>query len=226
MSKTCCKRCGANEDRINGFCSVECEEYYRLEEEINTLDNVILERGAEIGRLTARIAELEAAQRWIPVSERLPEEDTDGNTLMVICRHSGEWVRAPFGAEFADEFVRHYSYWMYAPQPPEGKFDQLTARWRQERQDDKWIPVSERLPEDGEVVWLWDGNNMGMGYYLIFSGCFMDRDTPLRQIKPTHWMPLPEPPNDTQTETFVYGKDSKPIPRPFCGKLPYDDVLF
>jgi len=22
----------------------------------------------------------------------------------------------------------------------EGKFDQLTARWRQERQDDKWIP--------------------------------------------------------------------------------------
>ena len=60
MSEMCCKRCGANEDRINGFCSVECEEYYRLEEEINALDNVILERGAEIGRLTARIAELEA----------------------------------------------------------------------------------------------------------------------------------------------------------------------
>jgi len=69
-------------------------------------------------KLQQRIAELEAAQRWIPVSERLPEEDTDGNTLMAICRHSGEWVRAPFGAEFADEFVRHYSYWMYAPQPP------------------------------------------------------------------------------------------------------------
>lgn len=74
---------------------------------------------AEIDRLNARIADLEAAQRWIPVSERLPEEDTDGNTLMVICRHSGEWVRAPFGAEFADEFVRHYTHWMYAPQPPE-----------------------------------------------------------------------------------------------------------
>ena len=69
--------------------------------------------------LNRRIAELEAAQRWIPVSERLPEEDTDGNTLMAICRHSGEWVIAPFGAEFADEFVRHYTHWMYAPQPPE-----------------------------------------------------------------------------------------------------------
>ena len=60
MSEMCCKRCGANEDRINGFCSVECKEYYSLEEEINALDNVILERGAEIGRLNARIVELEA----------------------------------------------------------------------------------------------------------------------------------------------------------------------
>ena len=65
------------------------------------------------------------------------------------------------------------------------------ARLKAER---RWIPVSERLPEDGEVVWLWDGNNLGMGYYLVLSGCFMDRDTPLRRIKPTHWMPLPESP--------------------------------
>ncbi|OPZ40035.1 MAG: hypothetical protein BWY95_02775 [Bacteroidetes bacterium ADurb.BinA104] len=96
----------------------------------------------------------------------------------------------------------------------------------------RWVPVSERLPEDGEVVWLWDGNNLGMGYYLVFAGQFMDRDTPLRRIKPTHWMPLPESPivygkacidqltahdaterqddkspNDTQTQTIVYGKE-------------------
>lgn len=60
MSIMRCKRCGANEDRINGFCSVECEEYYRLEEEIGALDSVILERGVEISRLNARIAELQA----------------------------------------------------------------------------------------------------------------------------------------------------------------------
>ena len=34
MSEMRCKQCGANEDRINGLCSVECEEYYHLEEEI------------------------------------------------------------------------------------------------------------------------------------------------------------------------------------------------
>lgn len=73
-----------------------------------------------IAELESRIAELKAAQRWHVVDDGdLPEEDTDGNTLMAICRHSGEWVRAPFGAEFADEFVRHYTHWMYAPQPPE-----------------------------------------------------------------------------------------------------------
>lgn len=58
----------------------------------------------------------------------------------------------------------------------------------------RWIPVGERLPEDGEVVWLWDGNNLGMGYYLVLTRQFMDRDTPLRRIKPTHWMSLPTPP--------------------------------
>ena len=72
--------------------------------------------------------------------------------------------------------------------------DALNARIAELEAERRWIPVSERLPEDGEVVWLWDGNNLGMGYYLIFSGCFMDRDTPLRRIKPTHWMSLPTPP--------------------------------
>ena len=74
-------------------------------------------------------------------------------------------------------------------------------RWR--------VVANGELPEDGEVVWLWDGNNLGMGYYLVFSGQFMDRYTPLRPIKPSHWMPLPESPNDTQTLTFEYGMESE-----------------
>ena len=77
----------------------------------------------------------------------------------------------------------------------------LQQRWR--------VVANGELPEDGEVVWLWDGKYIGMGYYLVLSGCFMDRDTPLRRIKPTHWMPLPESPNDTQTQTIVYRKESE-----------------
>ena len=72
--------------------------------------------------------------------------------------------------------------------------DELRACIAELEAERRWIPVSERLPEDGEVVWLWDGNNLGMGYYLVLTRQFMDRDTPLRQIKPTHWMSLPTPP--------------------------------
>ena len=79
----------------------------------------LLVKQVEIQRLTARIAELEAERRWKDSNVELPKEDTDGNALLVICRYSGEWARAPFGIEFSDEFVRHYSHWMIAPQLPE-----------------------------------------------------------------------------------------------------------
>ena len=69
--------------------------------------------------LRARIAELEAERRWKDSNVELPKDDTDGNALIVIHRYSGEWARAPFGIEFSDEFVRHYSHWMIAPQLPE-----------------------------------------------------------------------------------------------------------
>ena len=59
MNEMKCKRCGANENRIHGFCSMECETAWEYEDDIRDL--------------TARIAELEEKQRWIPVSERLPE---------------------------------------------------------------------------------------------------------------------------------------------------------
>ena len=107
------------EERMDNLVNIGNETGRLLQAEIGYLNAQLDIKNLTTKTLQLRIAELEAAQRWIPVSERLPEEDTDGNTLMAICRHSGEWVRAPFGAEFADEFVRHYSYWMYAPQPPE-----------------------------------------------------------------------------------------------------------
>lgn len=46
MKEMKCKRCGANENRIHGFCSMECETAWEYEDEIRDL--------------AARIAELEA----------------------------------------------------------------------------------------------------------------------------------------------------------------------
>ena len=64
----------------------------------------------------------------------------------------------------------------------------------------KWIPVSERLPDEGEnviccyvgvynfrvVTYWYDGKNHNFGLIGEPDG---------KGIKPaTHWMPLPEPP--------------------------------
>jgi len=107
----------------------------------------------------------------------------------------------------------------------EAEIDQLTARWRQERQDDKWIPVSERLPEtDGQYIGYTNTGLVGThwlvdGHFVVTYSCERNwLTTPTSWILEsasggdvyvTHWMPLPESPNDTQTQAIVYGKESE-----------------
>lgn len=73
---------------------------------------------AELARLNERIAELEAAQRWIPVSERLPEKD---GYYLVSDDHDGV-LSCEFmtGRRFQPLWeVAGVLYWMPLPEPPE-----------------------------------------------------------------------------------------------------------
>lgn len=90
--------------------------YDMLLDRYSEADQIFVKRALE---LEAENAALKEERRWKDSNVVLPKEDTDGNALLVICRYSGEWARAPFGIEFSDEFVRHYSHWMNAPKLPE-----------------------------------------------------------------------------------------------------------
>ena len=63
----------------------------------------------------------------------------------------------------------------------------------------KWIPVSERLPEVGKKVLVYckeNKNDYEIGAYSDTYRGFFVRQTWYENI--THWMPMPEPPKEVQ----------------------------
>ena len=61
----------------------------------------------------------------------------------------------------------------------------------------KWIPVTERLPEIARRVIVTDGENISFGYVLNYERKDWNPwcvQLPVIYNKVTHWMPLPEPP--------------------------------
>jgi hypothetical protein len=67
--------------------------------------------------LNARIAELEAARRWIPVGERLPEEK---QSVLALDR-TGTAYHWEYSKCLSNIFVGYYTHWMPLPEPPEVK---------------------------------------------------------------------------------------------------------
>ena len=68
MSEMKCKRCGTDESRIDGFCSIECRDAFDYEEEIAELQDANTE-------LRARIAELEAESERFTVHSDIERQD-------------------------------------------------------------------------------------------------------------------------------------------------------
>jgi len=63
------------------------------------------------------------------------------------------------------------------------------------KEDRRWIPVSERLPEENQQILSTDGKEFYLDYYARWEGkdnppCFCDG----LSWAVTHWMRLPEPP--------------------------------
>ncbi|EFI9886809.1 DUF551 domain-containing protein [Escherichia coli] len=71
---------------------------------------------------------------------------------------------------------------------------------------DGWISCSERMPNDKQYVWCW-GKSYGWTEYDTFEGYYDwsrnkwwtvtdDGEEPASKV--THWMPLPEPPQEVK----------------------------
>ena len=105
MREMKCRRCGANENRIHGFCSMECETAWEYEDDIRDLTariaeleaeidirkdqlreakNILIDKNLQIGslyeggyKLQKRIAELEAESERFTVHSDIEWQDAE-----------------------------------------------------------------------------------------------------------------------------------------------------
>ena len=78
------------------------------------VEELLMWRGLAAEHLD-RIAELEEKQRWIPVSERLPEEK---QTVLALDK-TGTAYHWEYARSLSNIFVSDYTHWMPLPEPPE-----------------------------------------------------------------------------------------------------------
>ena len=78
----------------------------------------------------------------------------------------------------------------------EAEIDQLTVHSDIERQDDKWIPVSERLPEKQKLTIGFTDNSAYVFFEIVNDDEMGLVMYPYQNRKGTvtHWMPLPSTP--------------------------------
>lgn len=60
----------------------------------------------------------------------------------------------------------------------------------------RWISVTERLPERGYYVLVYEDGDILMASYADGNWVLRDMYEIIDDLKPTHWMPLPEPPKE------------------------------
>lgn len=60
----------------------------------------------------------------------------------------------------------------------------------------RWIPVSERLPEDCETVLVYAVGYMELGWYDTDNGEWRSDEYTWDADEVTHWLPLPQTPKE------------------------------
>jgi hypothetical protein len=75
----------------------------------------------------------------------------------------------------------------------------LSAELDRLKEANRWIPVTEKLPDEQQDVLIWFdrcGGDKDIGWYSTKRKAWFVRSW-LLNYNVTHWMPLPEPPKET-----------------------------
>lgn len=137
----------------------------------------------------------EAFYHWMRVAYEAGNSPVIPDTRIPVCERCGDegWVVGEMGITRCV-----CSQDSNSPQPPGSEPATVPG---------KWIPVSERMPEDEQEVLTI--NKMGHRFVSFFdkhSGLFFDRlDAPaaccIERVLVTHWMPLPAAPQEVKSES-------------------------
>jgi hypothetical protein len=122
MKNKYCQNCRTNTKQIFVESIWRCEECFTTHSEflphpesllgeIKLAGSQIIQYHDEIARLTSRIAELEDANRWISVSERLPEKDSFNIWETYLCKLNwfGEIKIAPLWFSYGGWYTGYSS---------------------------------------------------------------------------------------------------------------------
>lgn len=141
-----------------------------------------LELLAEYAALAAEEYALSGANPHDPLSQRRGERQTKGERHSIVALRLLEVQRQLRSLDPAH--LRTLAAQLTEQQ-------QELERLRGQVAEERWIPVSERLPEEGQHVIGWQGQGIEMVY--LANGVFWDLYSPY-PIEVTHWQPRPAPP--------------------------------
>jgi hypothetical protein len=102
--------------------------------------------------------------------------------------------------KFTSEWIAAHRGHLWSSQLSNAALDhieQLQARVQELEQEWRWIPVSERLPEDNDDYLVVTIDKFGDSYQDVaqyIDGLFFDQYDD--RIKPSYWQPLPQPPQE------------------------------
>ena len=102
--------------------------------------------------------------------------------------HDKYFARDMEAADAIEELQKAVYFHKYNSEFLEDKYNSLA--------DEKWIPVTERLPEEEEVVLVWGGVSVYTAKRHNKYGGLMwwKLNSKQHYCNPTHWMPLPKAP--------------------------------